>query len=69
MRAGQQTSNNPIPAVCRCLRFIVGLPLVYAGVILLALHFFLRLDSNALLLTALAAEVIGIVGHYLKVRL
>ncbi len=51
-----------------CVNNILGLPLVYLGILLLLLHFFLHLSSNILLILALVLEIIGVVGHYWKVK-
>lgn len=48
--------------------FVVGLPLMCIGVLLLALHYLLHSTSNSLLVVALLLEIIGISAHYWKIK-
>ncbi len=40
-----------------------GLALIVIGVVIFAIDYFFNIDSNALLLTGLAAVLIGVGGH------
>lgn len=47
---------------------VVGLPLLYIGVILLILHFLLHSTSNMLMIVALILEIVGATAHYWKIK-
>ncbi len=47
---------------------VVGLPLLYIGVILLILHFLLHSTSNTLMIVALILEIVGATAHYWKIK-
>ena len=48
------------------LKKLLGIPLVCIGVAVLAASYFIRLHSNALLLTGFAFVVAGVVGYVWK---
>ena len=47
---------------------IIGLPLLYFGVLLMVIHFVFHLSSNLLLTLALTLEIVGVVAHYYKIK-
>ncbi len=47
---------------------VVGLPLMYIGVLLLILHYLLHSTSNILMIVALILEIVGATAHYWKIK-
>ena len=47
---------------------MLGLPLLYIGVALMAIHFVCKFHSNALLIIALILEIAGTGFHYYKIK-
>ncbi len=71
MTGGEHYSKETKMKEKKVLRYagaLFGLPLLYAGVALLLLHFFLHSRSNALLCIAVAMEIVGVTVHYYKVK-
>ncbi len=66
-KSALKTKENAL-RIWRFISPIADLPLVYAGVVLLLIHYFLHSTSNVLLCLAIVFEVIGTVAHYAKIR-
>ena len=47
----------------RTIKKYIGITLVVIGVVIFTLYYFLKIDSNALLLTGLAAVLLGVIGQ------
>lgn len=47
---------------------VVGLPLMYIGVLLLILHYLLHSTSNVMMVIALILEIVGATAHYWKIK-
>jgi len=47
---------------------IIGLPLLYLGVLLMVVHFVFHLSSNIILFTAVVLEILGVTAHYYKIK-
>jgi|GEM_PF-5696002 drug/metabolite transporter (DMT)-like permease len=47
----------------RTIKKYIGITLIVLGVVIFTLYYFLKIDSNALLLTGLAAVLLGVIGQ------
>ena len=47
---------------------VIGLPLMYIGVLLLILHYLLHSTSNVMMVIALTLEIVGATAHYWKIK-
>lgn len=47
----------------RTIKKHFGITLIVTGVVIFTLYYFLKIDSNALLLTGLAAVLLGVIGQ------
>lgn len=47
----------------RTIKKYIGITLIVIGVVIFTLYYFLKIDSNALLLTGLAAVLLGVIGQ------
>jgi drug/metabolite transporter (DMT)-like permease len=47
----------------RTIKKYIGITLIVLGVVIFTLYYFLKIDSNALLLTSLAAVLLGVIGQ------
>jgi len=69
MNTNYSTKTKDLYArIWRLVSPIAGLPLLYIGAAILALHFFLNMESNAVMVLALTLEIVGIICHCLRIR-
>ncbi|MDD6379308.1 MAG: hypothetical protein PUG12_05620 [Prevotella sp.] len=47
----------------RTIKKYIGITLIVLGVVIFTLYYFLKIDSNALLLTGLATVLFGVIGQ------